>query len=323
MKNIKKISSLIIAMLIVLCGCSKNYDPINVGLVLTVEGPGDESFNDNSLAALERAKLDYKINYDYKVPTSMADIDNTIEYFAKNNYDLVIVTGFLMHDACESIADKYPETDFIIIDSLVKRPNVKPILFNEKEGAFVAGAVSALVSRSGNVGFIGGMDLPFIKEILEGFRAGVQHQNTKIRVASVYLNGENPFNDPLQANKEAEKMINEGIDIIFHIAGNSGIGIVKACSENRVFAIGEKGQYGSSDDTILANIVKNPENAVYRLVVERLKGEFDNAPVLSGFSENGISIDFYPYKSGNDVSNLQETVQAAQEALLSGKISIE
>ena len=197
------------------------------------------------------------------------------------------------------------------------------MLFNEKEGAFVAGAVSAYVSRSAKVGFIGGMDLPFIKEIQDAYKAGVQHQNSKVDVNSVYLNGENPFNDPLQANKAAERQISEGVDIIFHITGNSGVGIVKACSENNIFVIGEKGPYGSSDDTVLAYIVKNPENAVYRTVEERLKQNFNNTPVLSGLSENGISIDFYPYDNEKDVSRLLETIKNVKEALLAGLVSLD
>ena len=117
MKYIKTVSALLIMVLLFTVGCTKHYDPINVGIVLTVEGPGDNSFNDNALAALERAKADYKISYDYRVPKSAADIEKTINYFAKKKYDLVIATGFLMHDACESIADRYPETEFVIIDS--------------------------------------------------------------------------------------------------------------------------------------------------------------------------------------------------------------
>jgi basic membrane protein A len=153
-----------------------------VGLVLSVGGLGDKSFNDSAYEGLTRAARDLGVKPVYGQPEQMSEDEKYLRQYAERGMDLVIGVGFLMKDAVERVSGQFPESRFAIIDAVVDAPNVASLVFLEHEGSFLVGAIAGLMTRTGRVGFVGGMDIPLIHKFEVGYVEGVK--STAERISS-------------------------------------------------------------------------------------------------------------------------------------------
>jgi basic membrane protein A len=171
---------LLLVLLALLVGCQggekkpqgEEAGKVRVGVVLSVGGLGDKSFNDSAYEGLTRAARDLGIDPVYGQPEQMAEDEKYLRQYAEQGMDLVIGVGFLMKDALEKVAGEFPDTRFAIIDAVVERPNVASLIFREHEGSFLVGAIAGLVTSTGKVGFVGGMDIPLIHKFELGYKEG-------------------------------------------------------------------------------------------------------------------------------------------------------
>ncbi len=296
----KKIFMLMLALatlFLTACGGKKEAEPakateeekLNVGIVLSVGGLGDKSFNDSAYRGLENAKKDLGINFKYVEPASPAEDEQYLREFAENDYDLVVGVGFLMRDALEQVATDFPEVKFALIDETVELPNVSSLLFAEDEGSFLVGALAAMMSESGAVGFVGGMEVPLIQKFQNGFEAGAKYVNPEIRTLGLYTSGPNPFNDPVRGKENALSLIKQGADVVYHAAGGTGVGVIDAAKQAGVYAIGvDSNQDGVAEGTVLTSMVKNVDIAVYNTVKDIQAGEFKAGVNVLGVAEGGV-----------------------------------
>lgn len=296
MRRVILLLSLVVMM--VLAGCGKDKGETledkskpKVGMVLNLGGRGDKSFNDSAYAGMERAKEDFDIDYSYVEPTSLSDFSQYLEDYAMAGYDLVVAIGYDMETPLNEVAPNYPDTRFVVVDAVVDQPNVSSVLFNNKEGAFIVGALSGLMTETDKIGYIGGIDMSFLNEFRDGYTDGAKYTNENIEVLNLYVGGSNPFNDPTKAKELALSLKNSDVDIIFAASGGSGRGLMEAVNENKdLYAIGmDSNQDAEVEGKVITSMMKRVDNAVYYTVEKYLDGTLENGLAIYGLKEDGVS----------------------------------
>lgn len=341
--NLKKTTSLIIALLmislILFSGCSvpqgqtiKKKIPkppegknVRIAIALSPPGKGDQATNDEALAGLAKAKENLGIEYKVIEPKELVDEEETINYLAENNFDLVIVVGYPMVKPLNKVAPLYPDINFAILDEEVDQPNVTSITFREQEGSFLAGVLAANVSQSKIVGFIGGADLDLIHKYESGYKQGVNYVNTKenkkVQVLANYLGLTiDAFNDAQLGRNMANTEISNGADVIYHAARNSASGIIDSCKAAKRLVIGSDiNQNNLAPGTIYASMTKKTDEAVYQSIEKLIKGELKHGTISYGLAEKGVALEFSP----GIPQDIIDRVNGVQQSIIKGEIKVE
>ena len=339
MKKILTIFSIIATLvLIVACGGSKPAEgeqkseasasgnaKKSVAIVYSTGGKGDKSFNDAAFRGLERAKSELGITFsEYEPKDAAAETKDILTQYAESGeYELIIAVGFNLKDSLTATAEAFPNQKFAIIDEEVKLPNVTSLKFKEHEGSFLVGALAAMMSKTGTVGFIGGMELPVIKKFEAGFVQGAKYVNPNIKTVSVYIGGASAFNDPDSARTKTETLIQQGADVVYHAAGGSGAGMFEAAKEKGIYAIGvDSNQDGIAPGVILTSMMKYVDVAVFNTVQAVLDGKFEGKVQEFGIKENGVGttqFEFTKDKIGEENIKKLETIK---QEIKDGKITV-
>ncbi|MBY0452541.1 MAG: BMP family ABC transporter substrate-binding protein, partial [Bdellovibrionaceae bacterium] len=220
--------------------------------------------------------------------------NNSLEVLHRNmaqkKYDLIIGIGFAQADAVKKVAGLNPQTQFAIVDGDVTAPNVRALLFEEHEGSFLIGAAAAMKSKTGVVGFIGGMDIPLIRRFQKAYEAGVKYVNPKATVITNYIGvtGE-AWNNPAKAKEIALAQIGQKADVIFHAAGASGSGLFDAAAEKKVYAIGvDSNQNWMKPGVVLTSMLKRVDVAVFETIKQANEKKFAPGVVRFGLKDSGV-----------------------------------
>ncbi|NRA62394.1 MAG: BMP family ABC transporter substrate-binding protein, partial [Psychrobium sp.] len=218
---------------------SQTILPSRAAVVYDRPSKFDHSFNQavfvNGVQALRAKGLEVK---EFE-PVNGAQTQLGVMKLARRGYSPIIGVGYATAPAIRNAALRYPDVSFVIIDSEIDLPNVQSITFDEDHGAYLAGVLAALSSKSGIIGFVGGMEIPLIKKFSCGFRLGAQSVNTDIEVLRNYVGSTlHAWNDPSKGLELAYHQIEHGVDVIFAAAGGSGLGVYQAAKEHHVLAIG-------------------------------------------------------------------------------------
>ncbi|MGL6168792.1 MAG: BMP family lipoprotein [Fusobacteriaceae bacterium] len=284
------------SLLLVACGGTKeekvavkDESGLKVGIVMSTGGLGDKSFNDSAYRGLEMAKKDLGIEFKYVEPSSSAEDEQFLREYAEANYNLIIATGFQMRDAAQKVAKDYPNIKFAMVDDVVNESNTRNLLFKENEGSFLMGAIAGMMSKTGTVSFVGGMQVPLIEKFGNGFEQGAKYVNPNIKVLTVYVGGQNPFNDPVRGKEAALSQIKAGSDVVYHAAGATGVGTIEAAKESGVYAIGvDSNQDDVAKGTVLTSMLKNVDIAIFDTVKSVKEGTFEAGTHQFGIKENGV-----------------------------------
>lgn len=331
MKKVLMLLAMLAMVVLTACGSKKEAaeapktteaKPLKVGIVLSIGGLGDESFNDSAFRGLEMAQKDLGIEFKYVEPASPSEDEGYLREYAEAGYDLVIATGFLMKDATEKVAKDFPDVKFALIDEVSALPNVASLLFAEDQGSFLVGALAAMMSKTGNVGFVGGMEIPLIQKFQKGYEMGAKYVNPSIKVGSLYTSGSNPFNDPVRGKENALSLIKQGADVVYHAAGGTGVGVIEAAKESKVFAIGvDSNQDGLAQGTVLTSMIKNVDIAVYNTIKAVKEGTFKAGEQRLGVAEGGVgTTDFEFTKDIIGAENIAKLEQIRKD-IIDGKIT--
>lgn len=297
---------------------------VKIALILDKGGKDDKSFNAAAFKGATTAEKDYKISLKTVEATDDNSFEPMLRSFAEKKVDLIISIGFSQAEAIRKAAKKYPEQKFVIIDSEVNEPNVKSIMFEEHEGSFLMGAIAALKSKSGKVGFIGGMDVPLIRRFDMGFRAGAEHVNSKIKVSSTYV-GVTPdaWNNPPKAKELALAQYGQGVDVIFQAAGASGGGVFDAAEEKKQFAIGvDSNQNWIKPGIILTSMLKRVDLAVHNAIQEVVEKRFKASSSRMGLKDKGVDYALDQYNEKLLDKELLKKVDALKADIIGGKIKV-
>ena len=333
MKKVLMLLAMLAMVVLTACGSKKEAaeapktteaKPLKVGIVLSIGGLGDESFNDSAFRGLEMAQKDLGIEFKYVEPASPSEDEGYLREYAEAGYDLVIATGFLMKDATEKVAKDFPDVKFALIDEVSALPNVASLLFAEDQGSFLVGALAAMMSKTGNVGFVGGMEIPLTQKFQKGYEMGAKYVNPSIKVGSLYTSGSNPFTDPVRGKENALSLIKQGADVVYHAAGGTGVGVIEAAKESKVFAIGvDSNQDGLAQGTVLTSMIKNVDIAVYNTIKAVKEGTFKAGEQRLGVAEGGVgTTDFEFTKDIIGAENIAKLEQIRKD-IIDGKITFQ
>ena len=244
-----------------------------VGLVLATGGLGDKSFNDISYVGAKKAEAELGIKLDFVQPKAIAEYEGYQRDFAKTgDYILIIGIGFDQAEGLTKVAAEYPNQKFAIVDMVVGKPNVLSLLFNENEGSFLVGVVAGMLSKTGKLGFVGGLDIPLIRNFYVGYKAGAQWANSSVTVLDTVFVGD--WSDPTKAKELALSLISSGVDGIYPAAGKSGLGALAACNETGINAFGYDSCMCYLYPEIKVSMTKRVDVAVYETIVSVLLGTF-------------------------------------------------
>jgi basic membrane protein A len=313
-------------------GGSAAASDIKVGLAYDIGGRGDQSFNDAAAKGLEQAKSEFGVQTkELEAGSGETDAqkEERLRLLAEGGYNPVIAVGFAYAGPLGKVAKEFPETNFAIVDDASEAstaPNIANLVFAENEGSYLVGVIAAQASKSGQIGFIGGVNTPLLNKFEAGYTAGAQSVNKDIKVDVKYLT-EPPdftgFNDPAKGRTAAEGMFQSGADVVYAAAGGSGGGVFQAAKAADGWAIGvDSDQYLTASpevqDVILTSMLKAVDVAVYKTVEAAVNG----AP-LTGVQTFDLKADGVGYSLSNDaVSDYTAKADEAKAAIIDGSVTV-
>lgn len=337
MSKIFKILSVMFAfVLLVSCGTktsdtetvtAKPEMAHKVAIVYSTGGKGDKSFNDSAYRGLEKAKQDLGIEFsEYEPKDPSVEAKNQLtEYAQTGEYDLIIGVGFTMKEAVEAVANDYPDQKFALIDDVIDgKNNVASLMFREQEGSFLTGALAAMMTKSGVIGFVGGVEAPVIFRFATGYIQGARYVNPDIKIITTYVGGNNSFNDPVAGKQLTESLISQKADVIMHAAGGTGSGVFKAAQEKGVFAIGvDSNQDGEAPGVILTSMLKNVDVAVYNTIKSVLDGNYKGGVSYFGIAEDGVGITELEFTKDTIGQEKIDKIKQLYQDIKDGKIKVD
>ncbi len=310
-----------------------------VGIVFDIGGKNDRSFNAAAWEGVKKAEKDLNIClYDVE-PGNPTSIEPAMRAFAERNFDLIVGVGFAQGPIMQRVADDYPNIKFAIIDGVIfeadgktPKPNVASLVFREHEGSFLVGMIAAAKSKTGKLGFIGGMDIGLIHRFATGYEEGAKYVNPNVKIVTNYVGvTDGAWNNPGKGKELALNQIEQGADVIFTAAGNSGLGAFDAVEQYGKNAQGEANKFVIGVDSnqnavkpgfVLTSMVKRVDNAVYDVVKEVQAGKFEGGFHVFGLDKDGVAYamdDFNQPLIPQDVINRAE---AAKLKIISGDIKV-
>lgn len=301
---------------------------LKVGIVFSIGGLGDKAFNDSAYQGIQLAAKNLDIKYDYIEPSTTIDSEvklgaSHLRKYAEEGYDLVIATGFLLKDACEQVAKEYPNIKFAIIDTEVNAPNVTSLVFKSEEGSFLVGSVAALVTKTNTIGYIGAQNTPFFSKFESGYVQGIELINPNAKVLSKYVDGENPFLVPDRGYELANQLIDQGADVIYTVAGSTGIGAIEACKKRGVYAIGvDNDQDYIEKGIVITSMVKRVDKAVYDTIEMAVNGDLKSGTLEFGVGNRGTDTSEFLYTKEVLPSGTIEKIDQIKRDITDGKIKI-
>ncbi len=300
---------------------------VRIGLVFDVGGRGDKSFNDSAFAGLERARDELGVSVAYLEPAGAEDREAALRLFAAQRMDLVIGVGFIFSSDVNEVARTYPDIHFACVDyapSGPVPPNVVGLAFREEEGSYLVGGVAGLLSKTGHVGFVGGMTIPLIRKFEAGYIAGVAAVCPACEVHSGYA-GASPeaFKDPAKGKLLAKAQIGAGADVIFHASGSTGHGVFEGAREGGALAIGvDADQYDEMPGVVVTSMVKRVDVAVTRIIRDVVEKKFASGMRQLGLAEQGIDyVHEGPHARGLPADVLAK-VAVLRQAVIAGRVKV-
>ncbi len=312
---------------------------IKVGIVFDIGGKNDRSFNAAAWEGVKRAQKDLDIClYDVE-PGNPTSIEPAMRAFAEKNFDLIFGVGFAQGPIMQKVATDYPNIKFAIVDGVIfeddgKTPkkNVASLVFREHEGSYLVGMIAASKSKTGVLGFLGGMDIPLIHKFETGYAEGAKSVNPNIRVIDNYVGvTDGAWNNPGKGKELALAQIEKGADIIFTAAGNSGLGAFDAVEqygknpqgEANKFVIGvDSDQNGVKPGFVLTSMVKRVDNAVYDVVKEVLGGKFEGGFHVFGLDKDGVAYAMDDFNKGLIPDDVIAKAEEAKKKIIAGEIKV-
>lgn len=306
-------------------------EPFKVALVFDEGGLGDKSFNDAAHEGTERAAKELGIEFKMAEPERPADRVTFLERFSTTDAKLILCVGFLFTEEVRRVAKEHPDklyacVDYSLAPGEVLPPNLATLNFREHEGSFLVGAIAALTSKSGTIGFVGGAEGPLIRKFEVGYAAGARHVRPDVQVKVAYAGVTGAaFSNPTKGKELALAMLGEGADVIFHAAGTTGFGVFNACRERGALAIGvdrDQSDPVEYPNIILTSMVKRTDNAVFDAIRSAAEGNFKAGPNFYGLADDGVG---YVLNASNRTliaPEIVEKVNALREQIIKGEIVV-
>lgn len=288
-------------------------------IVFDMGGKFDKSFNEAAYRGMEQWKKETGKPYlDFEIANE-SQREQAIRRMAERGASPIIGIGFGQASSIEKIAKEFPKLQFAIIDMVVSQPNVQSVVFKEHEGSFLVGAMAAMASKTGKVGFVGGMDIPLIRKFQCGYEQGAKFANPKTEVfANMTGTTGAAWNDPARGGELAKAQFAKGADVVFAAAGGTGMGVYQAAKDSGKLAIGvDSNQNHLQPGTMLTSMIKRVDVAVYNVA----KGHKPGVSAL-GLKEGGVDYALDEYNAKLVSADMKKKVDAIKADIISGKIKV-
>ena len=314
--------SMTIAALCVAAGAHA-ADP-KLGIVYDAGGKFDKSFNQSAFEGAERFKKETGISYIEAQASSDTQAEQVLRGLARKHLDLIAAIGFSQTQAVTKVAQEFPNVRFVLIDSIAKGNNVNSVLFKEEEGSYLVGVAASIASKSKKLGFVGGMDIPLIRTFACGYAQGAKANNPKVEVIQNMVGTTSAaWNDPAKGGELARAQFDRGVDVVFAVAGGSGMGTLQTAKEKGKLAIGvDSNQNYLHPGTMLTSMVKHVDNAIYDAFTQMKAGTWKAGVTYKGLKEGGV--DWVVDKDNRAVvtPEIEKKVNEAKANIVSGKVKV-
>ena len=288
-------------------------------------GKNDKSFNE---AVYKNGVMKFKDDMGVKVrefePQNEAQMEQGLRRLAQRGHSPIIAIGFTFASAVEKVAKEFPDQQFAIIDMVVDLPNVQSIVFAEHEGSFMVGALAAMKSESGKVGFVGGMDIPLIRKFACGYAQGAKYVNGDVEVFQ-NMTGTTPsaWSDPAKGAELAKTQFSKGADVVFAAAGGTGIGVYQAAKDSGKYAIGvDSNQNYMQPGTMLTSMLKRVGVAAYQSWQDAKDGNWEAGFKVMNTEAGGVDWALDQYNEKLITAEMKSKVEQIKADIVSGKIKV-
>lgn len=292
---------------------------IKIGIVTDTGGVNDGSFNESAWAGAQKAAEEFGLTANYLESHADSDYKPNIESFIDEEYDLIICVGYQLADALREEAEANPDVNFAIIDDSTNADleNVTCLMFEQSQASYLVGYVAGLTTESNTIGFVLGMSTDTMNEFGYGYLAGAIDANADVKVLQTNANS---FSDTAAGKTAANNMVSQGADVIFHAAGGTGLGVIDACKEAGIWAIGvDQDQSSVAPETILTSAMKRVDNSVYDVASDLINGTLESGVKTYTLEDAGVDI-------APTTDNLSEetlaTIEEVKQQIIDGTVVV-
>ena len=323
MKNLFKTAAILVGA-VGLSAVAQAAD-IKPAVVYDLGGKFDKSFNEGVWNGVQKFQNETGIEVMEFEVTNEAQREQAMRRMADRGATVILGVGFGQADAIATVAAEYPDTQFSIIDvSWLDAPNLRQYAFKEHEGSYLVGVAAAKASKTGKVGFVGGMDIPLISRFACGYVGGVKSVNANAEVFQ-NMTGTTPsaWNDPAKGAELTRSQIDRGADVVYHAAGGTGGGVIQAAADAGKLAIGvDSNQNGLAPGSVLTSMLKRVDVAAYETFIDAYNGEFTSGVNILGVAEGGVDWALDDNNASLITADIKDAIEAARADILAGKVQV-
>ena len=291
-------------------------------VIYDLGGKFDKSFNEAAYNGAKKWAEETGGTFKELEMQTEAQREQALRQLAESGANPIVMTGFAFADVLNVVAPDFPDTKFAIVDMVVDQPNVKSVVFNEHEGSYLVGMMAALASKTGTVGFIGGMDIPLIRRFACGYEQGAKFANKDVAVTE-NMTGTTPaaWNDPVKGTELAKAQKGQGADVIFAAAGGTGIGVLQAAADEGILSIGvDSNQNHLHPGKVLTSMLKRVDVAVYNSF--KAGEALDTKPQALDLKSDGVGYALDDNNAALITPEMKAAVDAAAEKIKSGELKV-
>src|SRR5215468_3987398 len=299
-------------------------DSFKPAVIFDTGGKFDKSFNEAAYNGAEKFKKETGIKYSEFEITNESQREQSLRKLAQRGATVIVATGYAEAPAVKTVATEFPKVKFTLIDDVVDLPDVQSVVFKENEGSFLVGVLAAMASKTGKVGFVGGMDIPLIRKFACGYVQGVKYVNSS---AEVFQNMTgttgDAWNDPTKGGELAKSQFDRGADVVYAAAGGTGMGVYQAAKDAGKLAIGvDSNQNYIHPGTMLTSMMKRVDLATYNAFKTAKDGTWKPGLQVLGLKEEGVGWALDDNNKSLVTADMQAKVEAAKKDIIAGTIKV-
>ena len=319
-----KLTSLIAGAALALATTIAHAADFKPAVVFDMGGKFDKSFNEGVWTGVQRFIEETGVDVMEFEVTNEAQREQAIRRMVQRGATVVLGVGFAQADAIDKIAGENPDVQFSIIDvSWLDKPNLRQYAFKEHEGSYLVGVAAAKKSETGKVGFIGGMDIGLIRKFACGYVQGAKAGGATDVLQNMTGTTPAAWNDPNKGAELAQAQMDRGADVIYHAAGGTGLGVIRAAADSGKLAIGvDSNQNGIAPGSVLTSMVKRVDVAAYATFKDAMEGSFTPGVQILGLAEDGVDWAVDENNQPLLTDEITAAVEKAKADILSGAVSV-
>jgi len=293
-------------------------------LIFDLGGKFDKSFNEAAFAGAQRWAKETGGSFRDIELQSEAQREQALRRFAEAGANPIITTGFAFATPVEAVAGDYPDTKFVNIDGWMPEipDNVLMISFQEHQGSYLVGMLAAMASKSGTIGFVGGMDIPLIRHFGCGYAQGAKAVNPDINIIA-NMTGTTPsaWNDPVKGSELTKAQISQGADVVYAAAGGTGVGVLQTAADEKIYSIGvDSNQNYLHPGSVLTSMTKRVDVAVYEAM--KAGADVQTGSMVLGLAEEGVGYAVDEYNEALITDEMRAAVEEARAKIISGDLDV-